>query len=123
PITVLSLEEVKEIGAGKSVSSWITPAHWENNLVSEYFTQWKQTVTKRADEETRKRQEKDAEIKHITSIIDRFEAFFQQYPSEMREQIRDDMNKTQNNLADIGHQITREQKKIQKLKEERKTYE
>jgi len=123
PITVLSLEEVKEIGTGKSVSSWITPAHWENNLVLEYFTQWKQTVTKRADEETRKRQEKDVEIKHLTSIIDRFEAFFQQYPSETREQLREDMNKTQNNLADISHQIKREQEKIHKLKEERKTFE
>lgn len=122
PITVLTLEEVKELGTAKSNGSWITPAHWENNLVTEYFEKWKRTVTEQADEETRKRQEKETEIKNLTSIIDRFEAFFSHYPAEKREQLREDMSKLQNEIAELNHQMKLKREKIGKLKEELETF-
>ncbi|RDW16982.1 hypothetical protein CWR48_15365 [Oceanobacillus arenosus] len=119
PITVLSLEEAKQIGLVEVQGAWVSPSHWYDVLDQEQFRTWKEEVKSQADIVIENRVKKDSEKRQLQTVIKAFKQFFATYPKERREAITTKLGQLRKQIEDYKQEIKKNMDTQLKLNSER----
>lgn len=117
PISVLTMEEAKQIGEEGFTENWISPAHWRANLDVATFAQWKQTLQEIADEKRLARVEKEEKLALLDNVISHFQQFFSDYPKEYLDQVIANRQVLTRSKESAEHRINQLKKKVEELHE------
>lgn len=120
PITVLTTEEALTIHERESIEDWISPGHWQNNLAPDTFTQWKKQITESAKNVTKRREQKEQEIKQWEDGLNGFNQFLYEHPYEKSVRLNENLTKLTNLLEDQCGKIKKENSIIAELKRQMK---
>lgn len=118
PVTVMTLEEITELGTETTSNSWVVPTHWETNLDHDGFIKWKQRVNEQATEATLERQQKGWELDQLKSVVKSFEVFFSTYPFTKREQLTTEISQLRNEIDSITRRVAEKRELANSLKKE-----
>ncbi len=97
PILVLTTEAALTINAEQYLE-WITPNHWQHNIVAKNFTDWKEALSQHAKEIRHRRENNNREIKRWEMLENRVSEFHENYPYQ-------ELLAKQTERADLNNQI------------------
>ena len=118
PISVLTLEEVKQLGHEEIDGTWIAPQHWKANLNEEKFVHWKKELREVAVEATRNRENMETILEEHLAILRQFEDFFKTYPREKIEKLREDIHQIEAGKKIAEREIDEFDQKVKKTKQD-----
>src|SRR5699024_2733598 len=118
PISVLTLEEVKQLGHEEIDGTWIAPQHWKANLNEEKFVHWKKELREVAVEATRNRENIETILEEHLAILRQFEDFFKTYPREKIEKLREDIHQIEAGKKIAEREIDEFDQKVKKTKQD-----
>ncbi|WP_042355678.1 hypothetical protein [Bacillus rubiinfantis] len=117
PIIILSTEEAVAIGSGTDVETWITPQHWETNLTQASFADWKQGISKQAQETTSLREGKEREINRWEDVLKDFTRFLSAYPYEKLTNLQEKQTELLNKIEQLTLRLAQEQEYLGDLRQ------
>ena len=116
PVLVLSTEEALIIFEQPERNQWMTPSHWSKNIENASFEKWKEQIGAFAKETTRKRQQKEAEIKQWENGLNAFGQFLERFPYEKVAQLKDELTAAKNQLQFLSATIKKENDFLMELR-------
>ncbi|MFN7252461.1 MAG: hypothetical protein ACK4M9_17030 [Anaerobacillus sp.] len=92
PIVVLTTEEAVSVHE-ENQESWIAPQFWNQNLDVSTFKEWQQQIVNKAQEVTKLREEKEAEVQLWQGVYKAYRDFIEEYPYEEVTQLQEEVAK------------------------------
>jgi hypothetical protein len=107
PISIVTLDEASSINRDSN-TAWISPIHWQGNLDSAIFEEWKHSIAARAAEVKKMREEKENQIKFREDVWKVLQQFLADYPAEVEKQLREDAYRVANELEVVKRSLDKE---------------
>jgi hypothetical protein len=135
PVLVLTTDEASECIRGKQLFarySWVEPAHWQENIEQQRFSEWKQHVQSQAQTARQTREVKERELEQWQELQNEWNRFLEEYPydfyRELTSELLEIQEKIQNGeqqeyslkqqIAETEKHITNNAKKITDYKDQ-----
>ncbi|WP_096271197.1 hypothetical protein [Paucisalibacillus globulus] len=104
PISVLTTEEALQVDESPG-HDWVAPKHWNHNLETEYFTNWKVQLRSDAHAITGLREQKEKELTDWQDAWKAFQQFLKTYPYEFYSSLSTEQSEWKNRLEDVDLRI------------------
>lgn len=111
PIIVLTTEEALQVPDSQK-QNWIAPAHWDNNLETEYFENWKVKVKGEAQVITGNRVQKEKELTEWEDGWKTLRQFLNTYPYDLYSSLSKSLSEWKSQLEEVTLKIKEEKTKI-----------
>ena len=111
PILVLTTEEALSITTEQYLD-WITPNHWQHNLQTEKFIDWKQQLNDHAQQSRLRREEKAKEINQWETVAEKLVEFHDIYPYEDMIEKQEALSLAENQLESLKIKLSETERNL-----------
>nr|MBA5586351.1 hypothetical protein [Anaerobacillus isosaccharinicus]QOY38722.1 hypothetical protein AWH56_022375 [Anaerobacillus isosaccharinicus] len=115
PISVLTTEEALSV-VDNIKETWISPRFWKQNLDVSSFKEWQQQIVSQAQELTKLREQKEAEVQLWHDVTNLFLRFLESYPYQEVTDLRERFAKVTNQGEDLSTTIERKKTLINEIR-------
>lgn len=113
PIVVFAADEAARIEDEAFSYEWIAPRYWEEASDPELFRTWKERINASAQETTKHRQEKEAELKGWQDVQQAWRAFLEAHPYKTVEAARTQYAALISGIEQLNMAIAKEKARIE----------
>jgi predicted nucleic acid-binding Zn-ribbon protein len=111
PIIILTTEEALQVNESQG-QDWIAPIHWNHNLETEYFTNWKVQIKTDAHAITGLREQKEKELTDWEDGWKAYHQFLETYPYEFYSSLSSELSDWKTRIEEVSLQIKAEKENI-----------